>query len=326
MNQAICDSCQNQLQYPDEIAGKKVRCPKCKNVVSLPVRVNPKTSLASQNLTAPTPPPAKKTKQQTPQPRPIQAQPIQAQPIQAQPIQAQPIQAQPIQAQPIQAQPFAQPQGQPLDDPLTGFQQPLGTGLPMSPSQPAWQQPTRRKGNSKALKTGLLWGGVGGGVVLLIILLLVFKPWAMFGGPKAAFSRFQNGIANGNFVVLYDVMSEEAKTEFDRNLSVMLAIDPTGQFSDLKSLSGRQRFAKFIQLGKDMAKKNGIAPKTLLTDAQRDDILKTKITKVEYSENGESAILTLEGPNTGKESMTWIKESGGWKLSLQGQKGMPKLW
>ncbi|MDG2468697.1 MAG: hypothetical protein P8M80_05415, partial [Pirellulaceae bacterium] len=116
MNQAICDSCQNQLQYPDEIAGKKVRCPKCKNVVSLPVRVNPKTSLASQNRTASPPQPAKKTKQQTPQTRPTHAQPIQAQPIQAQPIQAQPIQAQPIQAQPIQAQPIqAQPiQAQPI--------------------------------------------------------------------------------------------------------------------------------------------------------------------------------------------------------------------
>ena len=131
MNQAICDSCQNQLQYPDEIAGKKVRCPKCKNVVSLPVRVNPKTSLASQNRTAPTPRQQKKQNSKRPsqdlskhnlskhnpiQAQPIQAQPIQAQPIQAQPIQAQPIQAQPIQAQPIQAQPIqAQPiQAQPI--------------------------------------------------------------------------------------------------------------------------------------------------------------------------------------------------------------------
>ena len=36
MNSINCDSCLAKLKYPDRLAGKKLRCPKCQSIVALP--------------------------------------------------------------------------------------------------------------------------------------------------------------------------------------------------------------------------------------------------------------------------------------------------
>ena len=186
--------------------------------------------------------------------------------------------------------------------------------------QPAWQQqqPKKRKGNNKALKNGLIWGGVGTGVITLVVLLLVFQPWNMFGGPTGTFNRLRNAMLNENYVVMYDLMTEEAKKKWDDNMDKLInnplaSMSGNEELNELKNLSGRQRFKKMIEIGKS---KGAGAPK--MTDDQKYELRNSRVSKVEYSDDGKTATLTIETKQkdgeTKSDKMRLVKDSGGWKL------------
>ena len=193
-----------------------------------------------------------------------------------------------------------------------------GITQPMAYQQPAWQQPKKKKGSSKALKQGLIWGGAGAAVITLVILLLVFKPWNLFGGPEGTFNRLRTAMLNENYVVLYDLMTEDAKKKWDDNMDNMInsplaALSGNTELNELKNLSGRQRFKKMIEIGK---KKGAGGPS--MSDAQEYEMRNSSVSNVEYSDDGKTATLTIkvkkENGDTKSDKIKFVKDSGGWKI------------
>ncbi len=409
MNQVSCGNCQNPLQYPPELAGKKIRCPKCKEILALPAMSAQPTPAGqprpSQQRPAPTKPQQTVSQQPvkqrtaspqpnrqpavTPQPQAAKPQAVTPKPAQMQPVQQpaprtqpiaqnpavpqqpaplgtndpfgqpmaplgggnDPFAAQPVipqagipQAglpqygtqQPGMPQPLGQPQPIPTAQPMgqPGMPQPLGQPQPMGQpgmgqpgmvqpmayQQPAWQQqqPKKKKGSSKALKQGLIWGGAGAAVITLVILLLVFKPWNLFGGPAGTFNRLRTAMLNENYVVLYDLMTEDAKKKWDDNIDQMInsplaSMSGNTELNELKSLSGRQRFKKMIEIGKQKG-----TGRPSMTDSQKYELRNSSVSNVEYSDDGKTATLTIKvkqkNGDTKSDKIKFVKDSGGWKI------------
>ena len=179
------------------------------------------------------------------------------------------------------------------------------------------------------MKLGLIWGGIGTGALLVVVLLLVFQPWQMLmGGPQGTFNQLKRSLLSGNFVGIYDVMSEDGKKQFDSLIDFAVTMDPRGDFTELKGLEGRARFKKFIAIAKE--KQPPGQQQFELTSSQRSSLQDWTIKEIEYNNDRTEATLTLNVPkgsdtsslklfgnnrNFSDESkMYMVKEAGGWKI------------
>lgn len=251
----------------------------------------------------------------------LAGQPVPVQPVSTESVPTQPLGNQPLGNQPVPVQPLG------MGDP--GLMQPMNMGQPMGMAPgmqpmmgpagyPAPAYGKRKRSNGNALKLTLIWSGVGVGVVTLVVLLVVLRPWEMFGsGPSRAFYGFRDAMVSGQYWKIYNYLPKNQRQRIDQTIDQVARVDFTGEFSELKNLSGAARFKAFLEkaenspLGKRMAQP---------TESQKNKMRNTTVKKIEYNDDGTRATLTLNVPDQERdENIVMIKEDDGWKCNFLGR-------
>jgi hypothetical protein len=144
-----CDNCDSSLKVPDNSAGKRVKCPQCQVIQTIPIPRQPPIAEPPKKVRTLPSPKAPATAPSTP--APLQAKPVQASPQtkstqpspQSRPAQATP-QAKPAKA-PLQTKPAEVILLQPIESPATlsgldnFLEEELTAGPPVKVDKPAWE-------------------------------------------------------------------------------------------------------------------------------------------------------------------------------------------